>query len=63
MERITYIEVHQKSIDKINDLIATLTDQGLDFKEQNLAIISGCFIEMNGYLASIAESLRKEDEE
>ena len=62
MERITYIEVHQKSIDQINKMITDYAKAGCNMKEQNIAIISGCLIEMNGYLASIAESLRKEDE-
>lgn len=63
MERITFNEVHQKSIDKINDLITSYAKAGCNMKEQNLALISGCLIEMNGYLAAIAESLRKEEEE
>ena len=63
MERITYKEVHRKSMEGLDELIADYNKQGLGFKEQNLAIISGCLIEMNGYLAAIAESLRNEEDE
>ena len=63
MERITFNERHQQSMTELNDLITDLTKEGLTFKEQSLAVISGCLMEMNGYLAAIAESLRNEDEE
>lgn len=63
MERITYNEVHQKSMTELCDTLTNLAKEGLAFKEQSLAAISGCLMEMNGYLAAIAESLRKEEEE
>ena len=61
MERIT--EMRQKSLSSMDDLITNLAKEGITFKEQNLAIISACLIEMNGYLAAIAESLRNEGDE
>lgn len=63
MERITFNEMHQNSMTGLDDLINNMVKEGLTFKEQSLAIISGCLIEMNGYLAAIAESLRNEDGE
>lgn len=63
MERITFNEMHQQSMTELNDLITDLTKEGLTFKEQSLAVISGCLMEMNGYLAAIAESLRNEEGE
>ena len=61
MERIT--EMRQKSLSAMDDLITNLAKEGVTFREQNLATISACLIEMNGYLAAIAESLRKEEGE
>lgn len=63
MDRTTFNEVRQKSLSAMGDLVTNLAKEGVTFQEQNLAIISACLVEMNGYLAAIAESLRKEEEE
>lgn len=60
MERITFNEVHQKSIDTINKMIRDMDATSCQVEEIDLNIITACLIEMNGYLAAIAESLRKE---
>ena len=63
MERTTFNKIRQNSLSAMDDLVTKLTKEGVTFKEQNLAIISACLIEMNGYLAAIAESLRNEEDE
>lgn len=63
MSRITFNEVHQKSLDTINKMISDMDAAGCQSEKINSNIITACLIEMNGYLAAIAESLIKEDEE
>lgn len=62
MERITYNEAHQRSASELTDFVNNLENEGYSLKEQSLAAISACLIEMNGYLAAIAESLRNKED-
>lgn len=62
MDRITFNEVHQKSLDTINKMISDMDAAGCQSEKINSNIITACLIEMNGYLAAIAESLINEEE-
>jgi hypothetical protein len=57
------IKNHLNTLDNLDSLLDSMKGQGYSINDINQTIIGRCFIEMNGILACIADSLENLEKE
>jgi len=55
-----HIKNHLNTLNDLDAVLDSMKGQGYSINEINQSVIGRCFIEMNGILACIADSLEKE---
>lgn len=58
-----HIKNHLDALDDLNSVLDSMKGQGYSINEINQSVIGRCFIEMNGILACIADSLENLEKE